>query len=130
MLISQSTTESTDSENVSVGTVLSFITRLNSSVASSRRSAAAVDWQSWLAKYAARIEEEKPLWSESGSEWLQVREDWMKAANPRFVLRQWVLEEVINICQSEPLGRGRSVLNKVLEVSGIVYSLQRGCHSI
>ena len=42
----------------------------------------------------------------------------MRAANPRFVLKQWVLEEVIRKVESDP-GTGKRVLAKVLQVSSI-----------
>jgi len=105
-----------EAANTASGTTSDFIARLNESVAPSRQSAASRDWQSWLAEYATRIEEEKSFWNESSPDWLQAREESMKAVNPRFILRQRVLDEVIKICENEPLGRGRSVLNKVLEM--------------
>ncbi|KAG8969869.1 hypothetical protein FRC03_000115 [Tulasnella sp. 419] len=57
-------------------------------------------WLEYLQKLAARVElpEEKEAWMVeiSGAEdWLEVREKETKLHNPRFVLRQWVLEEVI-----------------------------------
>jgi len=62
----------------------------------------------WLKKYAKRLEVEKVTDAE--------REKTMKSVNPRFVLRQWILEEVIKRVTEDPLG-GRPVLMKVLEMA-------------
>ena len=43
------------------------------------------------------------------------REAAGKAANPRFILRQWLLEEVIKKTEKDSLS-GRRVLAKVLHV--------------
>lgn len=56
-------------------------------VASDFQIPARVGWTTWLRKYEARLEDEK-----SSSEGRRARQD---AVNPRFVLRQWVLEETI-----------------------------------
>ncbi|OCF38633.1 hypothetical protein I317_07581 [Kwoniella heveanensis CBS 569] len=56
-------------------------------------------FKSWLISYAARstADEEKTAYGgiASAQEFDQAREKAMKAVNPRFVLRQWVLEETI-----------------------------------
>jgi serine/tyrosine/threonine adenylyltransferase len=51
----------------------------------------------------------------SEDNWLQKRRKEMEAANPRFILRQWVLEEVIAKVEKDPIS-GRRVLAKILEV--------------
>ena len=56
---------------------------------------------------------------EEGIDWLAAREESMKSVNPRFVLRQWVLQEVIDVCQEGDLQRSRAVLGKVLQVSAL-----------
>jgi uncharacterized protein YdiU (UPF0061 family) len=77
-------------------------------------------WKNWLEKYAARIESEKEEWvgaSESSEgDWLALREEEARLANPRFVLRQWVLEEVIAKVEADAQN-GRHVLAKVMQVS-------------
>ena len=77
---------------------------------------AKADWKKWLGIYSERIESEKGLWDGDKDEdaWSQ-REKAMRGANPRFVLRQWVLEEVIKKVE-EDAKSGRRVLAKVLQV--------------
>jgi len=50
-----------------------------------------------------------------GEDWEGRREEEMRGANPRFVLRQWVLEEVIKRVD-EDWESGKGILAKVLEV--------------
>jgi len=64
------------------------------------------EWLAWLEKYAQRIESERGKWS---ADIYTERENAAKGANPRFVLRQWVLEEVI-------MKADKRVLAKVLHV--------------
>jgi uncharacterized protein YdiU (UPF0061 family) len=75
-------------------------------------------WKDWLEKYAARIESEKEEWvgASSGGDWQALREKDARLANPRFVLRQWVLEEVIAKVEADARN-GRHVLAKVMQVS-------------
>ncbi|KAG9004585.1 hypothetical protein FRB94_002261 [Tulasnella sp. JGI-2019a] len=97
------------------------------------------DWLDYLGHFAARInsEEEQNEWkklaasSESSDGWESVRETYIKRHNPRFVLRQWNLEEVIAslVADAEAISKGetrvgggspskgRQVLNKVLEMA-------------
>ncbi len=75
------------------------------------------DWSGWLSKYAARIESERGLWEADGVD-VDIdtrREKEAKAANPRFVLRQWVLEEVIKKVEADAES-GKRILRKVLHV--------------
>jgi uncharacterized protein YdiU (UPF0061 family) len=60
----------------------------------------AQDWTKWLNKFAIRIEEDKGEWissveAEGPGEWYTQRRKEITGANPRFILRQWILEEVI-----------------------------------
>ena len=94
----------------------------------------------WLDVYAARIvsTEEREAWSPAvnghgsgkvnGSSattaskdgWQASRKKAMKAVNPRFVLRQWVLEEVISDVEKagwENVSLAREALARVLDVS-------------
>jgi len=78
-------------------------------------------WKNWLEKYAARIESEKEEWVSASEEnlegdWQAQREKEARLANPRFVLRQWVLEEVIAKVEADAQN-GRHVLAKVMQVS-------------
>ena len=85
------------------------------------RDAASKQWRSWLEKYAARIESEKNIWlgEDSEADWQTQRENAARLANPRFVLRQWVLEEVIAKVEAGT-DNGRSVLTKVMQVRSLV----------
>jgi len=70
------------------------------------------DWMAWLEKYSERITSEESEWP--GDVDAQ-REKTAKAANPRFVLRQWLLEEVIAKVENDP-NTGKRILAKVLQV--------------
>lgn len=74
--------------------------------------AATKHWMTWLEGYASRIESERSEWEDDVD---VQREMAGKAANPRFVLRQWVLEEVIAKLEKDPQ-KGKRVLAKVLHV--------------
>lgn len=78
---------------------------------------AKADWKTWLKRYAERVENESDLWQTEGGEADvdRMREESMRRANPRFVLRQWVLEEVIKKVETDAKS-GRKVLRKVLQV--------------
>ncbi|KAI0768074.1 hypothetical protein BD413DRAFT_137978 [Trametes elegans] len=81
------------------------------------RERAIADWKGWLEKYAARIESERELWQDDGGVDVdKQREAAAKAANPRFILRQWVLEEVIKKVETDPVS-GRRILRKVLHMA-------------
>lgn len=76
---------------------------------------AKADWKRWLERYSERVEGEKGLWDDGGENVGMQRETAMRGANPRFVLRQWVLEEVIRKVEKDAKS-GRRVLRKVLQV--------------
>ncbi|KAJ7104237.1 hypothetical protein B0H15DRAFT_16753 [Mycena belliarum] len=83
------------------------------------RARATEDWRAWLAVYARRIEREAGEWAvkEGASEGMDAqRRRAARAANPRFVLRQWVLQEVIAAVEKDAV-RGRRVLAKVLHMA-------------
>ncbi|KAF8626131.1 hypothetical protein AX15_005078 [Amanita polypyramis BW_CC] len=67
----------------------------------------------WLDKYATRIESEKDEW---GTDLDGEREKAAKTANPRFVLRQWLLEEVISKVGKD-VDSGKRALAKVLHMA-------------
>ncbi|EJF64664.1 hypothetical protein DICSQDRAFT_52883 [Dichomitus squalens LYAD-421 SS1] len=73
------------------------------------------DWSEWLRKYAARIESERDHWDGEGDV-DAAREREAKSANPRFVLRQWLLEEVIKKVETDTES-GKRVLGKVLHMA-------------
>ncbi len=68
------------------------------------------DWERWVGTYEARVESEKDDWSSQAE---RLKE--MRKANPRFILRQWVLEEVIAKVEKDP-DAGKRVMAKVLQV--------------
>ncbi|ETW83014.1 hypothetical protein HETIRDRAFT_315131 [Heterobasidion irregulare TC 32-1] len=84
-----------------------------------QRDEAVRSWKRWLEKYAARIEAEKDAWVDDDAAAFSLderRERETKAANPRFVLRQWVLEEVIGKVEKDPKS-GKRVLAKVMQMA-------------
>ncbi|KAF9466573.1 hypothetical protein BDZ94DRAFT_1280842 [Collybia nuda] len=70
-------------------------------------------WITWLDKYGRRIRDEKAEWPEDMD---AERERVAKAANPRFVLRQWVLEEVIGKVERDHAS-GKRLLAKVMHMA-------------
>jgi serine/tyrosine/threonine adenylyltransferase len=77
---------------------------------------ASTDFKGWLTKYSNRILKERKEWDGSSQEEVDaLREKQMKGANPRFVLRQWVLEEAIAKVEKDTVS-GSRVLAKVLKV--------------
>ena len=80
------------------------------------KAKASNEFKAWLTKYSNRILEERKEWDGNSQEEIDVlREKQMKSANPRFVLRQWVLEEVIAKVEKDVV-TGSRVLAKVLKV--------------
>ncbi|KAI1797378.1 hypothetical protein LXA43DRAFT_969349 [Ganoderma leucocontextum] len=73
------------------------------------------DWSDWMRKYAARIESERDCWDEDADVDM-AREKEARGANPRFVLRQWLLEEVIKKVETDEES-GKRVLAKVLKMA-------------
>lgn len=91
-----------------------------------KRDQAKTDWMEWLGKFSKRIEEEKEGWDDSPDDWPKARKIEARKFNPRFVLRQWVLEEVIKKLDDDYMA-GKHILAKVLEVHGSLrffYSLK------
>lgn len=86
------------------------------------RQAAMDDWKRWLEVYRTRIEFDADEWVSEGDMWTEKRCEAMRGANPRFVLRQWMLEEVIKKVERD-WKTGRRVLAKVLEVCLTLFSL-------
>ena len=85
------------------------------------RQRATGEWKNWLAVYAERIDSEREEWTK-GRPNIDVdaeREKEARGANPRFVLRQWVLEEVIKAVEKDAES-GKRILRKVLQVGKMV----------
>jgi len=91
------------------------------------------DFVPYLKNYCERVssEEEKTAWEEShvekdvkgvrldGEGWEEKRQVEMLRVNPKFILRQWVLEELIGKLESTGTDRieeGRRELARVLDV--------------
>jgi len=80
------------------------------------REKATNDWRAWLKSYAARIESERGEWGGADVNMDAERQRAACAANPRFVLRQWVLEEVIGKLEKDA-DSGKKILRKVLQMA-------------
>lgn len=78
------------------------------------------EWLGWLERYATRIKDEEAEWTAAAAsadmDIDNEREQEMKNVNPRFVLRQWLLEEVIGKVERDS-DSGKRVLAKVMHVS-------------
>ena len=98
-----------------------FITNILSATPEPQRldyGAVTGEWLGWLDRYSMRIRDEEAEWT-AASEDIDIdneREQEMKNVNPRFVLRQWVLEEVIGKVERDSES-GKRVLAKVMHVS-------------
>lgn len=68
------------------------------------------EWKEWFQKYEKRLEESE---KEAGAT-LSDRSARIKAANPRFVLRQWILEEAISRLRKD---NDITFLQKVLDMA-------------
>jgi uncharacterized protein YdiU (UPF0061 family) len=115
--------------------------------------------EAWLTRYASRASEEQEMkaWEEEvvdtsseavqkfgetaaavdaeGNGWEEKRRTVMARTNPRFVLRQWVLEELIaeltalgvgDQAGEEEYAEARKRLARVLDVSEVSTGLERG----
>jgi len=78
------------------------------------------DLKTWLNTYSSRIQDESSEWESESS-----RQTAMKGVNPRFVLRQWVLEDVISKVESDPQA-GKRILAKVLQMACKPFDLWGG----
>ncbi|KAJ4479983.1 hypothetical protein J3R30DRAFT_3467167 [Lentinula aciculospora] len=80
------------------------------------------DWEKWLEKFNKRIAEDREFWKDdAGSvvsleDLYKMRKRAAKGANPRFVLRQWVLEEIIKRVESDH-EKGKRQLAKVMHMA-------------
>lgn len=75
-----------------------FIAATTADLPSDSITRAEEDAGAWLRVYAARAGSEAEIagWSkDTVNKWEEARAEAMRKVNPRFVLRQWVLEEVI-----------------------------------
>ncbi|KAF8812987.1 UPF0061-domain-containing protein [Phlegmacium glaucopus] len=78
--------------------------------------AATAEWLNWLERYAKRIKDEEAEWTAASVDIDTEREKEMKSVNPRFVLRQWLLEEVIGKVERDS-DSGKRVLAKVMHMA-------------
>ncbi|KAF7327608.1 hypothetical protein MKEN_00340000 [Mycena kentingensis (nom. inval.)] len=95
-----------------------FIERLLAQVptpSSLDRPRATQELRGWLDVYARRIEREADLWATDVPMDVQRKKEG-RASNPRFVLRQWVLQEVIAAVEKDPI-RGRIILAKTMAMA-------------
>ena len=80
------------------------------------KAKASADFKVWLTEYSSRVSNERTEWGSGSQEEIDgLREKEMNGVNPRFVLRQWVLEEVIAKVEKDAMS-GKRILAKVLEV--------------
>jgi len=97
-----------------------FITNILSATPEPQRldhGAATGEWLGWLEHYATRIKDEEAEWTASTSSDINSeREQEMKKVNPRFVLRQWLLEEVIGKVERDS-DSGKRVLAKLMHMA-------------
>ena len=102
-----------------------FITNILSATPEPQRldyGAVTGEWLGWLERYATRIKDEEAEWTAAAAaasadvDIDNEREREMKNVNPRFVLRQWLLEEVIGKVERDS-DSGKRVLAKVMHVS-------------
>lgn len=77
------------------------------------RARSVKEWREWLDVYARRIQREADQWD--GEVMDAERATAARAANPRFVLRQWLLQEVIAAVEKDSVS-ARRILAKVLHV--------------
>lgn len=107
------------SESAALDQFVDVLLGYTSDPQSIQRDEAVQSWKRWLEKYAARIEAEKDAWVDDDTAAFNLdesREREAKAANPRFVLRQWVLEEVIGKVEKDSKS-GKRVLAKVMQMA-------------
>jgi serine/tyrosine/threonine adenylyltransferase len=117
------TPNSTNSKESPISIALhQFITNILSATPEPQRldyGAVTGEWLGWLERYATRIKDEEAEWTAAASAKVDIdieREQEMKNVNPRFVLRQWLLEEVIGKVERDS-DSGKKVLAKVMHVS-------------
>jgi uncharacterized protein YdiU (UPF0061 family) len=67
----------------------------------------------WLRKWSVRVGED---WGDSGEQ-EEERIRAMKAVNPKFVPRSWVLDEIIKAVEDDGGDRGRAVLKRVMKMA-------------
>ncbi|CAL1716563.1 unnamed protein product [Somion occarium] len=106
------------SEKEALETFISSLLTLTPDPERLERGRAVEDWKKWLNVYASRIESERDEWTRAngGTDVDAEREKATKAANPRFVLRQWLLEEVIKAVERDS-DSGKRILRKVLQMA-------------
>ncbi|KAJ3744185.1 hypothetical protein DFH05DRAFT_1158991 [Lentinula detonsa] len=80
------------------------------------------DWEEWIDKFKERIEDDQISWKNDAGvvaeleDLYAMRMKEAKEANPRFVLRQWVLEEIIKHVENDQ-DKGKRQLAKVMHMA-------------
>ncbi|TFK45387.1 UPF0061-domain-containing protein [Heliocybe sulcata] len=97
----------------SLDVLLSSIFALSPDTDRIDKEKATKDWVEWLTNYSERIASERELWGEDMD---AERQNAARRANPRFVLRQWVLEDVIKKVERDA-DSGKRILAKVLQMA-------------
>lgn len=75
----------------------------------------------WLKVYAERVSSEKASWQGEDGDWEEARCREMRRQNPRFVLRQWLLEETIKKLEHGSGLPRRQVLSNIMKVSAVAH---------
>lgn len=96
-------------------TIQDFVESLYAASFEGDKEKASKDWTEWFGKYATRISEEANG-AEDAAAFEEKREKATLRANPRFVLRQWVLEEIIKRVQDD-VHAGKRALAKIHEMT-------------
>jgi len=102
----------TQFESTTSKTIDAFLDRLlpKAQVPEHLRDTCREDWKSWLSTWQARLEESE----KSGGAAASSRRKRMAAHNPRFILRQWVLEETIKRLEQD---NNKAFLQRVLDMA-------------
>lgn len=93
------------------------------------------EWEEWLERFKGRIQEDQMFCKDDAGnvssavsldDLYELRVKEAKKTNPRFVLRQWVLEEIIKRVESDP-EKGKRQLAKVMHVSSFSFHQRNLC---
>jgi uncharacterized protein YdiU (UPF0061 family) len=96
-----------------------FLNRLSSTIADEGKKEEAKEaFRPWLKELASRVSAERTSWEDKETRsWEEARCDEMRRWNPRFVLRQWLLEETIGKLEHGQGPERRQTLARILNVS-------------
>jgi len=95
----------------------SLLERIVETAKANKRDEGKAALKPWLKQYAAVVEEDRDSWDTAEGNWEDKRSAEMRSVNPRFTLRQWLLEETIKKLEhGEGLPR-RKILGDIMKVS-------------